>query len=165
MPYTDTHKPTAYLLYGFAGAGKTTYAKKLEKEAHAFRFTHDEWMMRLYPEIKDGKEFALFYERSKSLMWEVLLHAVELRNNVILDWGFWSRLSRDEARERLLMAGAEVELHYLFCSDKVMKQRVMERNRSFPVTHAFYMSEATLNEFRQRLEPLGNDEQYTIINS
>ena len=163
MPSADTHKPTAYLLYGFAGAGKTTYAKKLEIEANAFRFTHDEWMMALYSEINDGKGFAEFHDRSKSLMWEVILQALALKNNVILDWGFWGRASRNEAREKLSAAGAEVKLYFIHCSDKVMKQRVMERNKSFPETHAFYMSEATLDEFRQRVDPLGDDEKYTII--
>jgi predicted kinase len=35
-------KPMVYILHGFVGAGKSTYAKKLEKETGAIRFTNDE---------------------------------------------------------------------------------------------------------------------------
>ena len=39
---SEHKKPTAYLLYGFAGAGKTTFARRFENEAHALRFSHDD---------------------------------------------------------------------------------------------------------------------------
>ena len=37
-----------HLIYGFVRAGKTTFARKLESEISAIRFTHDEWMVKLY---------------------------------------------------------------------------------------------------------------------
>ena len=39
-----------HLIHGFVGAGKTTFAKKLEHFLPAVRFTHDEWMSKLYGE-------------------------------------------------------------------------------------------------------------------
>jgi hypothetical protein len=35
---------TAHLIHGFLGAWKTTFAKKLEAELGAVRFSQDEWM-------------------------------------------------------------------------------------------------------------------------
>ena len=40
--------PTVHMIHGYLGAGKTTLARRLEREAPAIRFTHDEWMARLY---------------------------------------------------------------------------------------------------------------------
>ena len=36
-------KPIVYLICGFIGAGKTTFAKKLEEKTGAVRITKDEW--------------------------------------------------------------------------------------------------------------------------
>jgi predicted kinase len=40
--------PTTHLIHGYVGAGKTTFARRLEQELPAIRFSHDEWMTRLY---------------------------------------------------------------------------------------------------------------------
>ncbi len=40
-------KPIVYLICGFIGAGKTTFAKKLEEKTGAVRITKDEWSIRL----------------------------------------------------------------------------------------------------------------------
>jgi predicted kinase len=40
--------PAAHLIHGFLGAGKTTFARELERNIPAIRFSHDEWMVRLY---------------------------------------------------------------------------------------------------------------------
>jgi predicted kinase len=40
--------PTVHMIHGYLGAGKTTFARRLEQELPAIRFTHDEWMARLY---------------------------------------------------------------------------------------------------------------------
>jgi len=36
-------KPIVYVICGFIGAGKTTFAKKLEEKTGAVRITKDEW--------------------------------------------------------------------------------------------------------------------------
>ena len=40
-------KPNVYLICGFIGAGKTTFAKKLEEKTGAVKITKDEWSIRL----------------------------------------------------------------------------------------------------------------------
>jgi DNA polymerase III delta prime subunit len=40
--------PTAHLVHGFPGVGKTTFAKQLERRLLAVRFSHDEWMVRFF---------------------------------------------------------------------------------------------------------------------
>lgn len=53
-------KPTVYLICGFIGAGKTTFAKKLEEKTGAVRIVKDEWSIRLIgndPTIKGYAEW------------------------------------------------------------------------------------------------------------
>jgi adenylate kinase family enzyme len=38
----EKNKPVAHIIVGFIGAGKTTFARKLEKETGVMRFTKDE---------------------------------------------------------------------------------------------------------------------------
>lgn len=49
---------TAHLIYGYLGAGKTTLARRLERELLAIRFTQDEWMSRLYGDDPPEERFA-----------------------------------------------------------------------------------------------------------
>src|SRR3990167_4812165 len=62
MASNTTKKPTAYIICGFIGAGKTTFARKLESETGAIRITKDEWMVRVFGNkiTSDGK-FAKSY--------------------------------------------------------------------------------------------------------
>lgn len=39
-------KPTLHLIHGYLGAGKTTFARKLEIDTKALRFTLDEWIVQ-----------------------------------------------------------------------------------------------------------------------
>ena len=39
---------TLFLMCGLPGSGKTTLAKRIERERGALRLTHDEWIARLY---------------------------------------------------------------------------------------------------------------------
>lgn len=45
---SSSTKPVAHIVIGFIGSGKTTFARKLERETGAVRFTKDEWMVRLF---------------------------------------------------------------------------------------------------------------------
>ena len=38
----EDKKPVAHIVIGFIGSGKTTFARKLEKETGAVRFTKDQ---------------------------------------------------------------------------------------------------------------------------
>ena len=39
------NKPLAHIIIGFIGSGKTTFARRLERETGAIRFTKDKWMV------------------------------------------------------------------------------------------------------------------------
>ncbi|WP_414624103.1 AAA family ATPase [Calothrix sp. CCY 0018] len=151
-----------HLIYGFAGAGKTTFARKLETEISAIRFTHDESMVKLYGNNPDEEKFPDYYERISDLIWNLTMQLLRLDRDVILDFGFWSRKSRDEARCKAKIANAQVKLYFVTCSEVVMRKRVAIRNNNLP-SDSLWIDENAFELFKQSYEALGDDENYIII--
>lgn len=108
--------PTLYLMVGLPGAGKTTYAKRLEEEARAVRFTPDEWHIFLYgddlhqveKEVHDAR-----HDRVEELMWKVGQGLLQKGIDVILDFGFWAEEQREEKRQEARALGADTRVCYL----------------------------------------------------
>lgn len=89
-----TQRPKAFLLHGFLGVGKTTLARRLEVEYRAMRFTHDEWMYRLYGDDPPAAQFPQYAARVSVTMSAIWTRCLELGTNVVLDFGFWSKAER-----------------------------------------------------------------------
>ncbi len=102
-----------HLLFGLAGSGKSTVAGELATTG-AIRFTLDEWMLRLYPEL--SFDFPAYGDRAaevKELIWSVAAQIVAVGSDVVLDWNSWSRRRRGWAVERARALSAPVVLHVL----------------------------------------------------
>lgn len=153
---------TLHLIHGFVGVGKTTYARQLEKDTAAIRFTHDEWMVRLYGHNPPEDAFADYDSRVAAVIWDVTIKLLALGTDVILDFGFWSRAARDEARAIAQAAQAEVKLHFITCSEEVMRERVATRNSNLPAD-SLWIDEHAFEAFKQRYEALGADEPHMLI--
>lgn len=152
----------AHLLYGFVGAGKTMLAKKLERALPAVRFTHNEWMARLYGYSPPPVRFTEYYNRIAAIIWQVAVHVLELGSGVILDFGFWSRACRDDDRSRVEAVGAKSQLYHVTCPEAIMRQRVLARSQELP-QDALWINEPAVERFKARFEPLGDDEEHIII--
>jgi AAA domain len=84
-------QPIVYLICGFIGAGKTTFAKKLEGKTGAVRITKDEWSIRLIgndPTIDGYKEWD---HKICGLSRDVAFQLAEKGIDVIIDEGFWEK--------------------------------------------------------------------------
>ncbi|MEM7738948.1 MAG: ATP-binding protein [Deinococcota bacterium] len=155
---------TLHLLHGFAGAGKTTFAKQLARDIRAVRFTPDEWMVKLYGNNPPEAHFADYFERITKLIWQVTEQMIQLEQDVILDFGFWSRASRDEARAKARIMNADVKLYFVTASNALMKHRVLERSRTLP-EGALVMDEHAIDLLKHRVEPLADDEPHIIVST
>lgn len=153
---------TAHLLYGPPGCGKTTFARKLERESRCVRFSHDEWMAKLYGANPPADRFAEFYDRVYDLIWDQALRVLSVQCDVILDFGFWTRASRDIARRRIRDAGAEPRLYTFDCDLGKMRQRVLARTAALPAD-CLYIDGCTFDILVRRVEPLGPDEPFVLI--
>jgi predicted kinase len=108
---------TVHLIHGYLGVGKTTLARRLERELPAIRFTHDEWMARLYGNDPPLEMFADYYKRVYGLIGTLWPRCVALGNDVVLDFGFWSRAERDRMRAAVAAEGAACVLYDVLCPE------------------------------------------------
>lgn len=141
--------PTVHLLCGYNGAGKSTYAKHLEKSLPAVRFSLDEWMLRLYPELSyDSAGYGPRAEICKYLIWDVAQQVLIRDLDVVLDWNQWSKDRRATWRDNAVAAGFTPKLHFIDVPLEAAIERAAERveNRS-PGSHAL-----TPNDIRHLAE-------------
>ncbi|RYG24677.1 hypothetical protein EON82_09865 [bacterium] len=156
-----SRKPTLYLLCGLPGSGKTTMAKRLERENSALRLTPDEWMTPLYGEsICERENFDRWndgHDRVEKVQWQIAERALRLGTNVVLDFGVWSRDEREDFRARAATLGARSELILFEEPLEVLKERVKARNE-IPEECAYPISEADLEEWWEVFQRPSQDE-------
>lgn len=151
--------PKIYLIHGFVGSGKTTFAKKLAQETGAVRFTPDEWMIHFYGTNPKVDDFENYHDRVKDMIWQMTREFVARDQSVILDYGFWTRQSRDEYRNKVKELSAEVILYALPSDFQVCKNRALKRTVEMPAG-ALVIDENALNLFWQKFEAIQDDEDF-----
>ncbi|MGC1208876.1 MAG: ATP-binding protein [Ornithinimicrobium sp.] len=103
-----------HLLYGLAGSGKTTLGHQLARRGPAVRFTLDEWMIQLYPDLAfDDPAYGQRAEVVKDIIWSVAEQVLRTGTDVVLDWNSWSRERRAWTLERARSLRARVTVHCL----------------------------------------------------
>lgn len=150
---------TVHMLYGYLGAGKTTYAKRLEREG-AMRFSPDEELVARYGPTPPADEYGRLEDSIKAEIWVKALVAVAKERDVVLDFGFWRRRERDEARARIAGMGAKARLVRVACDDAVERSRVAARNG---LPGELTIDDAAFEALKARFEPLGADEPHETV--
>jgi predicted kinase len=148
---------TLHLMVGLPCSGKTTLARRLEKEYSALRLTTDEWHTRLFGQDAEDEEHDARHRAIESLLWDVAARALSLGVDVILDFGFWGRAEREDFRARARGLGADFKIHFTDAPDEVLLQRLAERNARLP-HGVFQIPEASLRKWCSTFEPPSKDE-------
>lgn len=129
---------TLHLMVGLPFSGKTTLARKLEREYAALRLTPDEWHVRLFGQDAQEAEHDARHTLIEAMLWNIAGRALELETNVILDFGFWAREEREDYRWRARQLGASSEVHFLDVPEEELLRRLEERN-SKPSQETFFI--------------------------
>jgi predicted kinase len=156
------NKPLAHIIIGFIGSGKTTFARRLERETGAIRFTKDEWMVRLFGNTPPKDKFEEYDNRMTSLARDMALNCLKAGVSVIIDEGFWEREQRDEIRQRVGMMGAIPILYYLEVPLEIMKARTLRRSENPPVD-SFNIDEESFDQYWGFFQPPDKDEEFTLV--
>jgi predicted kinase len=149
--------PTVHLIHGFLGAGKTAFARRLEADLPAVRFTHDEWMATLYGDDPPMEQFPEYFRRVSDQIGSIWPRCAELGLDVVLDLNFWSRKQRDKTRALVTAIGATPRLYRLVCSDDEAWRRIDQRNTD--LSGGLFVARSTFEVLKNRFEPLDSDEE------
>jgi len=116
------------LTCGLPGAGKTKLARQLAADRSALRLTQDEWLTALGSSPWDEQT----REKVDHQLWNLAQEVLRLGVSVVLDFGLWARIERDEMRSAARGLGVGVELHYLDVPTDVLWRRIQARNSQPP---------------------------------
>jgi len=156
-------QPTAYVICGFIGAGKTTFARKLEKEKNALRITKDEWIVKIFGnKITSDKNFEKYDQDITKLAKDIAFKILRSGGDVIIDEGFWARSQRDDIKKKIIQLRAKPFLYYVECSIEKMRERVVNRSKN-PPEDSFEISEEMFNEYLKYWEPPTEEEGVLLV--
>ena len=116
------------LTCGLRGAGKTTLATQLAVERSAVRLTKDEWLWALGSSRWDRPTG----EKIEQELWRLAQEILSLGLSVVLDFGLWARIERDEMRSVAREIGVGVELHFVDVPADELWRRIEARNSAPP---------------------------------
>ena len=130
------------LMCGLPAAGKTTLAMQLAADRSALRLTQDEWLIALGSSPWDAST----REKVDRELWRLAQEVLRLGLSVVLDFGLWARIERDEFRTAARRLGVGVELHYLDVPTDELWRRIHARNAA-PPWDGFPISRSHLDEW------------------
>lgn len=121
---------TLYLMVGLPCSGKTTKAKKLEKELSALRLTPDDWHVTLFGHDVHDPDHDKRHGLIEDMLWEIALRTLSLGTNIILDFGFWAKEEREYFRSEAKKIGARSEIVFMDVDKEELLKRVRIRNKN-----------------------------------
>ncbi len=151
-----------YLICGFIGAGKTTFAKKLEEKTGAVRIVKDEWSIRLIGNDPTIDGYAQWDRKIIELSRDVAFYLVGKGIDVIMDEGFWEKETRDEMRRRIDAIGAKAVMYYLDTPIETIRERVVGRNIDI-TKESFKISREMLDNYLTQWQPPEEDEKFILV--
>lgn len=124
--------PTLHVIFGPAGAGKSTYARELARHEPAVPFLIDDWIGRLFgPDMPDQPDFNWMMERverCEAQIWSTLAGVMAAGGSVVLDLGLMRRADRARVAEIAEAVELPVQFHFVTAPAEARRARIAERS-------------------------------------
>ena len=145
--------PKAIMICGKLCSGKSTYAKKLQKENKAVILSVDEIMLALFGQDA-GEKHDDYVTVIKEYLYHKSLEIINSGTDVILDWGFWTREERVYASSYFGSNGVAAEIYYIDIDDCEWYRRIEKRNQDVLAhkSDAYYVDEGLAAKFASIFE-------------
>ncbi len=143
-----------FLLCGKPGSGKTTLAKSLKDRFGLIHFSADDFMLKLFGEIEDRDLFDKKLKVTKDLIYQIC-DDVLVNNNVVLDFGFWTKREREEVKEKF--KNHKVVVVYLKLDDEKIFSQIENRNSNLK-DNEYFMDLNTFKILSSKFEEPTEDE-------
>jgi len=148
---------TLHLMVGLPCSGKTTHARRLAREANALLLTLDVWHLTLFGDDVGHADHDERHQSIEKIMWDVAKHVLAMGGDVILDYGCWARIERDDYRNRAKELGASFTLHYMDVPYSELYRRLAIRNRA-PAEGVFVIPKTEMDKYIIIFQPPTEDE-------
>lgn len=134
-------------------SGKSTYSEKLRKENKAVVLSVDEIMLTLFGQ-NAGEKHDEYVKKIKKYLLEKSLDIISADVDVILDWGFWTRAERKDARGYYKSRSIRCEFHYIDVSDETWRLYINKRNEEIvsEKADAYYIDDNLADKFHSIFE-------------
>lgn len=150
------------LICGRVCAGKTHYAT--EHFGKAVLLSCDELSLTLFPEGL-GERHDEVMKRAHSYLLSLAERLNAAGQDVVLDWGFWSKRDREETSEYFRLRGVEYEWHYVTASAGCIRRNAELRNAGIAAGTAsgYFADEGLLRKCSELFEEPENGEMDVIV--
>ena len=158
----DRSSSHVVLTCGIAGAGKTTYAKRLEARGYV-RLSIDEEVWKRFGRYGvdyQPDRYAEYSDAAEATLEQRLLALIDEGRDVVVDYSFWRRAARERYKRLIQGAGGRWELVYLKADLDELRQRLAQRNKRVHANAPFPIKTATLENYLAAFEePNGEGER------
>lgn len=149
----------AILIIGRLCSGKTTYARRVAQEEHAVHLNCDELMRTMFPQPL-GEDYDLYLARALDYLYRLTRRLSESGCVPVLDFGFLSRASRQQAA--LALKGLTLDWRCLDVPEDEWCRRIARRNAAILAGQGqpdeYYVDEGLLRKLTPRFEPPSPEE-------
>ncbi|WP_432468159.1 AAA family ATPase [Agarivorans sp. Z349TD_8] len=150
-----------YLLCGKVASGKTTYARKQVQQGRAILLSLDELHLSIFGSEPTREQIDDSYDSCCAYQQNLALKLLNLGIDVYIDWGFWSRAARVQAKRFFEAQGMVVSMIYFSLTDEERLARNRLRNAGSD-PHSFKIEEKDVSLFDSYFET-PSPEEYDLV--